>query len=128
VGTPGGGDLIPSLGAGRSEEDLMVQTLANQEPAQDSLSIETLEALPELPKPANPDTATSKNESKPGRKIAQAASADAQAPKPAQRNSAERIPKSKSKPKPAKAGAKAKARSEGKRKAKAAAKKTKTGR
>lgn len=121
---------------------MTVQTLDRQRPAQAGLEFKILEALPELPKPANPDTATSEIKSKlaeledlePGdRKIAKRKSAKSN---PVQRNSAERKSEPKSEPKSerkselktAKAGAKAEARSEGKGKAKAEAKKTKSGR
>jgi hypothetical protein len=158
VGTPAGDDLTSSPGAGRGEEgqNVTVQTLDRQRPAQADLEFKTLEALPELPKPANSEAIASAPDSGPRRRTAKATSAavpvahpksadpksaelksaelksaelESADPKPAELKPAElKSAKRKSERKTAKAGAKAKARSEGKSKAKAKAKKTKTGR
>jgi hypothetical protein len=148
VGAPAGDDLTSSPGAGRGEEgqNVTVQTLDRQRPAQADLEVKTLEALPELPKPANSEAIASAPSSGPRRRTAKTTSAAVPVaepkpahskpahakpadPKPAELKSAELKPaERKSERKTAKAGAKAKARSEGKSKAKAKAKKTKTGR
>jgi hypothetical protein len=147
VGTPAGDDLTSSPGAGRGEEgqNVTVQTLDRQRPAQADLELKTLEALPELPKPANSEAIASAPDSRPRRRTTKTTSAAVPVaepktvlkpadpkpadPKPAELKPAEPEPaKRKSERKTAKAGAKAKARSEGKSKAKAKAKKTKTGR
>jgi hypothetical protein len=142
VGTPAGDDLTSSPGAGRGEEgqNVTVQTLDRQRPAQADLELKTLEALPELPKPANSEAIASAPDSRPRRRTAKSTSAAVPVaepktvlkpadPKPAELKPAEPEPaKRKSERKTAKAGAKAKARPEGKSKAKAKAKKTKTGR
>jgi hypothetical protein len=142
VGAPAGDDLTSSPGAGRGEEgqNVTVQTLDRQRPAQADLEVKTLVAPPELPKPANSEAIASAPNSGPRRRTGKTTSAAVPVaepktvlkpadPKPAELKSAElKSAERKSERKTAKAGAKAKARSEGKSKAKAKAKKTKTGR
>jgi hypothetical protein len=67
VGAPRGGDLTQPLGAGRGEEakTAVVEAFEAPEPAQAALEekvLETksLEPLPDLPKPANPDVVEAK--------------------------------------------------------------------
>jgi hypothetical protein len=142
VGAPGGGDLTQPLGAGREEgaETIAVEAFKAPEPAQaapEVLETKSLAALPDLPKPANPDkpdvvepetVAAEEHPSKLRnlpRKLAKKPKAD-QPPGPVKPPAAKEIvtKRGAAARKTAAGEAKASARSEGKSKAKPAAGKT----
>ena len=109
MGPPGGGDLMPSLGAGRGAAG---ESLAGREPTQERFEHKSIEPVPELPKPAHPETAKPAIGSEPRRKPGKTRSAKAKAAADAE---------------PAKRKA-ATANKVAKGKVKAAAKKTRSGR